>query len=80
MSDYRSKIDNTHIEELSAPTTMDAIRKALIKLKAAGKSADFDGIHPKMLKQSTNFFLIALNSLFNKVLEFLPVSNPGTFI
>ena len=69
MSNHRSKIDNTYIEELSAPITMDEIRKALTKLKAAGKSADFDGIHPKMLKQSTNFFLIALYSLFNKVLE-----------
>ena len=72
VSDYRSKIDNIHIEELSAPITTDAIRKALTKLKAAGKSADFDGIHPDFLKQSTNFFLIAP--------EFLPPSNPGTFM
>ena len=42
VNDYRSKIDNIHIEELSAPITIDAIRKALTKLKAAGKSADFD--------------------------------------
>ncbi|KAF6026556.1 MAP3K7 [Bugula neritina] len=60
---------NSQLQQLSQPITIQEITQALAKLKTSGKSSDFDGIHPKMLKQGKNFFLIALHCLFNKILS-----------
>ncbi|KAF6040161.1 MAP3K7 [Bugula neritina] len=60
---------NSQLQQLSQPITIQEITQALAKLKTSGKSSDFDGIHPKMLKQEKNFFLIALHCLFNKILS-----------
>lgn len=57
------------LEELDRPISLEEISMAIGKLKTSRKSADFDGIHPLMLKQSTNFFFIALMCLFNSILK-----------
>ena len=49
--------------------TIEEIQNVITKLKTSGKSADYDRIHPKMLKQGHSFFYIALHCLFNAVLR-----------
>ena len=65
--DHPSKFKED-VEKLSSPITIDEITNAVSRLKTSRKSADFDGIHPTMLKQGNNFFIIALHCLYNKVL------------
>ena len=60
---------HANADSLSAPITIMEIQHALSKLKTSGKSADYDGIHPLMLKQGNSFFQIALHCLFNAVLK-----------
>ena len=60
---------HSNADSPSAPITIMEIQHALSKLKTSGKSADYDGIHPLMLKQGNSFFQIALHCLFNAVLK-----------
>ena len=60
----RSQDHITQLEELDKPITIKEITKALMKLGATGKSADYDEVYPKVLKQE-----IILHLIFNKVLE-----------
>lgn len=54
------------LNQLNSTISMDEIERAIAKLKTSKKSADSDNIHPKMLKQGSNFFLIALRCLFKQ--------------
>ena len=60
----RSQDHITQLEDLDKPITIKEITKALMKLGATGKSADYDEVYPKVLKQG-----IILHLIFNKVLE-----------
>ena len=53
---------------LNQPISIEEITMAIKKTKHAGKSADLDGIHPKMLTNAGPQFLCILFILFNSVL------------
>ena len=58
-----------HLDQLNKPISIEEITDSLKRLQTSGKSPDFDGVHPLMLKQGTNFFIIALHCLFNQVMR-----------